>query len=157
MILAGTSSKQIRRRFAKVAVLEIHVMELLLVHNGHGAQRIAQQRPPDLQHAVLARCERESRKPDRYERHAVAFDGLQILRKQADLLQLARSVRDGGASFGEANKSIRRINFGSHLALDARNAGGMLALDLGPWTLDIQPERHLLVFAQGTRVESNST
>src|ERR1043166_2123003 len=95
-----------QRAFSRIAVPQIDLVELVRGDSAHHTDRIAQQRPTELQHLVFAGGERTSAKPRGDASRIFSIQPLQIFSQKTNLLQLAARGRNGRASLAKGAKEV---------------------------------------------------
>ena len=104
----GIARKNFKCRLAGVAMFEINLPQLGVGDVGDRAQGIANQRPAELQHSVVARRKRITGEPGADPGERFSGQCGKIFSQQAHLLQLATHAADGSAVLGELPKPTRR-------------------------------------------------
>ena len=87
-------------------MLEINLAQAGRRDAADSAQRIAYQRPAELQWFVVAGWQRVTREPDDDPRQRFAFKCLEVIRQQTDLFEFAGHRANGMAGFREPQKSM---------------------------------------------------
>src|SRR5438876_1325545 len=145
--------------FAHIAMLEINLAQKNFIHFADRAQRIPQNRPPQLKDLVLAGRKRPSGKPGCRRRDRLAFQSREVLPEDSSLLELAGIGCDARTSESELEKGGGGLRVESCRLLNLTQCSELhlAGWNLQPGTRCGKRQHQLLVLAQRLRLEAKLT